>query len=101
MVKVIESEENNQYWVIITAFFIIAYLFYLTDINDVYIYLFMSVFSQNSLKNKLALISGGGTGICFGISKQLLLHGARVYIISRKIKNVGNGVERLKKESGK
>lgn len=61
----------------------------------------MSVFSQNSLQNKLVLISGGGTGICFGISKQLLLHGARVYIISRKIKNVENGVARLKKESGK
>jgi peroxisomal 2,4-dienoyl-CoA reductase len=48
----------------------------------------MSIFSENSLKGKLALISGGGTGICYGISKQFLLHGARVYIISRKIDNV-------------
>lgn len=49
------------------------------------------------MKGKLALISGGGTGICYGISKQFLLHGAKVYIISRKIDNVNNGVARLKK----
>jgi peroxisomal 2,4-dienoyl-CoA reductase len=44
----------------------------------------MSIFSENALKGKLALISGGGTGICYGIARQFLLHGARVYIISRK-----------------
>lgn len=54
-------------------------------------------FTENALKNKLVLISGGGTGICYGISKKFLQHGARVYIISRKIDNVNNGVARLKK----
>lgn len=57
----------------------------------------MSVFSENALKGKLALISGGGTGICYGIAKQYLLHGARVYIISRKIENINNGIAGLKK----
>lgn len=44
-----------------------------------------SVFHPDLYKGKLALISGGATGICYEISKQFLLHGASVYIISRKI----------------
>lgn len=35
-------------------------------------YLTMSTFSSKALENKLALISGGGTGICYGISKKFL-----------------------------
>ena len=48
----------------------------------------MSVFNENILKGKLALVTGGGTGICYGISKQFLAHGAKVYIIHRKIENI-------------
>lgn len=48
----------------------------------------MSVFNENALKGKIALISGGGTGICFGISKQFLLHGSKVFIIHRKKENI-------------
>ena len=61
----------------------------------------MSIFNEKALQGKVALISGGGTGICYGISKQFLLHGATVYIISRKIDNINNGIERLKKETGR
>jgi peroxisomal 2,4-dienoyl-CoA reductase len=60
----------------------------------------MSVFGSTVLQNKVALVTGGGTGICFGISKQFLLHGATVYIIHRKIENINAGIERLKRETG-
>ena len=36
----------------------------------------MTSFNKNCLAGKLALISGGATGICYGISKEFLLHGA-------------------------
>lgn len=45
----------------------------------------MSVFKPDIYKGTIVLISGGATGICYEISKQFLLHGATVYIISRKI----------------
>jgi len=59
-----------------------------------------SVFKSDLLKGKLALISGGATGICYEISKQFLLHGASVYIISRKIENINKAVKILAQETG-
>ena len=44
-----------------------------------------SDFRPDLFKGKLVLISGGATGICYGISKAYLQHGAKVFIISRKI----------------
>lgn len=61
----------------------------------------MTSFKSDCLAGQVALISGGGTGICYGISKQFLLHGATVYIISRKIKNIEQGIKKLKAETGK
>ena len=58
-----------------------------------------STFRPDFCKGKLVLISGGATGICYGISKGYLLHGAKVYIISRKIKNINAAIENLKKET--
>ena len=57
----------------------------------------MSVFKPDIYKGKIVLISGGATGICYQISKQFLLHGATVYIISRKIDNINKALESLKK----
>ncbi len=48
----------------------------------------MSIFRPDLYSGKIVLISGGATGICYEISKQFLLHGAIVYIISRKIDNI-------------
>lgn len=54
-----------------------------------------SIFNPKCLEGKLALISGGATGICYGIAKAYLQHGARVYIISRKIDNINKAVKSL------
>jgi peroxisomal 2,4-dienoyl-CoA reductase len=59
-----------------------------------------SVYRPDLFKGKLALISGGATGICYEISKQFLLHGASVYIISRKIENIKKAVASLAEETG-
>ncbi|CAG8532283.1 10153_t:CDS:2 [Paraglomus occultum] len=39
-----------------------------------------------SVKGKVALVTGGGTGIGYMIAKALVCNGANVYIVSRKIK---------------
>ncbi|HIA46690.1 MAG TPA: SDR family oxidoreductase [Candidatus Hydrogenedentes bacterium] len=48
----------------------------------------MSVFRDDLLKGKTALITGGGTGICKGIAHAFSLHGANVAITSRKQENL-------------
>ncbi len=42
------------------------------------------MFQTNLMKGKTALVTGGGSGIGFEIARQLLLHGAEVFIASRK-----------------
>lgn len=54
-----------------------------------------SIFKPELYKGKLILISGGATGICYGIAKRFLEHGASVYIISRKIDNINKAVKTL------
>jgi peroxisomal 2,4-dienoyl-CoA reductase len=44
----------------------------------------MSVFRPDILTDHVAVITGGGTGICKGIARAYLAHGARVCITSRK-----------------
>ena len=59
-----------------------------------------SIFNPQLYKGKLVLISGGATGICYGIAKSFLEHGASVYIISRKIDNINKAVKSLAEETG-
>jgi NAD(P)-dependent dehydrogenase (short-subunit alcohol dehydrogenase family) len=52
-------------------------------------------FATNLLDGRVALISGGGTGIGFGIAQTLGLLGARVSIMSRKTDILDNAVSKL------
>ena len=42
------------------------------------------MFQPTLLKNRVALITGGGTGICRGIALAFAAHGCNVAITSRK-----------------
>uniref|UniRef100_A0A3Q8UBX5 2,4-dienoyl-CoA reductase [(3E)-enoyl-CoA-producing] n=1 Tax=Nephromyces sp. MMRI TaxID=2496275 RepID=A0A3Q8UBX5_9APIC len=42
-----------------------------------------SSFNKNCLDDKIALITGGGSGICYEIANTFLKYGATVYILSR------------------
>jgi peroxisomal 2,4-dienoyl-CoA reductase len=44
----------------------------------------ISPFKDDILKNKVVFITGGGTGICFGIAMAYGLHGAKVAICGRR-----------------
>jgi peroxisomal 2,4-dienoyl-CoA reductase len=46
------------------------------------------VFQSNLLENRVALITGGGTGICRGIALAFARHGCHVAITSRKLEHL-------------
>lgn len=53
------------------------------------------MFHQKIYQNKIALVTGGGSGIGFEISKQLLESGAKVYIASRKEERLQEAQQKL------
>ncbi|MEM7409265.1 MAG: SDR family oxidoreductase [Myxococcota bacterium] len=55
----------------------------------------MSVFRDDVLAGRVALVTGGGTGIGFGIARTLGQHGARVCICSRKVEVLERAVAEL------
>lgn len=53
------------------------------------------MFEQNLFLGKTALVTGGGSGIGYEISRQLLQYGAEVYIASRKPERLENAAAAL------
>lgn len=53
------------------------------------------MFSSNLYKNKIALVSGGSSGIGYAIAKALLTLGAKVFIIARKEINLQKAANEL------
>src|SRR5215211_2952451 len=43
----------------------------------------MTVFRPDVLQGKAALVTGGGSGICLGIARAYVEHGARVCLVGR------------------
>jgi peroxisomal 2,4-dienoyl-CoA reductase len=52
-------------------------------------------FDPNLLKDRVALVTGGGTGICRGIALAFARHGCHVAITSRKMEHLEPTVEEL------
>jgi len=57
-----------------------------------------SVFLQGILKNKVALVTGGGTGINFGIVQALGAHGCKVVITGRRKEALEKAIAQLAKD---
>jgi 2,4-dienoyl-CoA reductase [(3E)-enoyl-CoA-producing], peroxisomal len=60
-----------------------------------------SIFRPGLLDGQVALITGGGTGIGFGIAEVLASLGAHVVLASRKMDHLEPAVERLRAAGGK
>ena len=60
----------------------------------------MSVFRPDVLKDRVVLVTGGGTGICKGIAKTFAAHGAKIAVTSRKIENLEQTAKEIRDAGG-
>jgi len=61
-----------------------------------------SPFRSDCISGKIALVTGGGSGICFEVTKQLLMHGAKGAVIcGRREKFLERSASILQRETGK
>jgi NAD(P)-dependent dehydrogenase (short-subunit alcohol dehydrogenase family) len=56
---------------------------------------------EKTFDGRVAVITGGGTGIGFGIARELARLGATLVLCSRKEEHLGPAVEQLRSESGR
>ena len=61
----------------------------------------MSVFRDDILAGKVAFVTGGGSGICKGITRTLMAHGADAAIVSRKAERLEASASELANETGR
>ncbi|MEC7985165.1 MAG: SDR family oxidoreductase [Myxococcota bacterium] len=61
----------------------------------------MSVFKDDILKGKVAFVTGGGSGICYGITQELMAHGADAAIMGRKADRLSAAAQRLSDDTGR
>ncbi len=59
-----------------------------------------TIFTDYILKDKVAFVTGGGTGITGGVARALSEHGAKLAITSRKMENLKPAKEEIEKNGG-
>jgi peroxisomal 2,4-dienoyl-CoA reductase len=60
-----------------------------------------SPFRSDLLAGKVAFVTGGGSGICKGIVRKMLAHGASAAILGRKADRLGDAAKELEQETGR
>ena len=60
----------------------------------------MSVFRDDILKGKVAFVTGGGSGICKGITRAFMAHGAHAAIVGRKAERLEASARELSEQTG-
>ena len=61
----------------------------------------MSVFRDDVLEGQVALITGGGSGICLEITRKFMAHGCDTVIISRSQERLDEAAKQLSEETGR
>jgi len=60
-----------------------------------------SAFRSDLYEGKVAFVTGGGSGICYGITRALMEHGASAVILGRKADRLAAAAAELEKTTGK
>ncbi|KDE06732.1 2,4-dienoyl-CoA reductase (NADPH2) [Microbotryum lychnidis-dioicae p1A1 Lamole] len=59
-----------------------------------------SIFKDDLFKGKVAFVTGGGSGICYGMVKSLMRHGANATILGRREQIITEAAATLSKATG-